>query len=135
MESKNKKIKDATYTRRTAIRLRPREGRPAVTSRASERCKYAAGKKMMPIHCNRNNSSVPQLGIVLLCKASVVKTTTTHNKIIANERATRSRKLNDRAYRNNENAVMAMPAVKILLIVCSPASKPSIQPLNMQTFQ
>jgi hypothetical protein len=70
---------------------------------------------MMPIHCSRRSSSIPQSGTVLFCRASVVKTTTTHNRMIANERATRSRKLNDRAYRNSENAVIEMPAVKILL--------------------
>ena len=89
----------------------------------------------MPTHCNRKCNSFPQAGMDLLCSASVVNTTTTQSKMIANERATRSRKLNDNAYKKSENAVIAMPAVKILLIVCNPASKPSIQPLNMQTFQ
>src|SRR5215510_7172439 len=89
----------------------------------------------MPIHCKRSNKLIPQSGTVLFCKASVVNTTTTHNKIIANERATRSRKLNDREYRNKEKPVIAMPAVKMLLMFCSPANKPSNQPLNMRTFQ
>src|SRR5512133_3108100 len=90
---------------------------------------------MIPTHCKCRSSSIPQSGTVLLIRASVVKTATTHKRIMANERATRSRKLNDRAYRNSENAVIAMPAVKILLIVLIPTSKPSSQPLNMQTFQ
>ena len=90
---------------------------------------------MMPIHCRRNNNSIPQSGTLLFCNASVVKTTTTHSRIMAKERATRSRKLNDKAYMNSEKAVIAMPAVSMLLIVWSPANKPSVQPLNMQTFQ
>jgi hypothetical protein len=57
-----------------------------------------------------------------LSNASEVKTTTTHKRIMANERATRSRKLNDSAYKNNENAVMAIPAVRISLIVLIPTN-------------
>jgi hypothetical protein len=55
--------------------------------------------------------------------------------MIANERATRSRKLKDRAYKNNEKAVMAIPAVRISLIVLIPANKSWSQPLNMHTFR
>src|SRR4026207_1799153 len=90
---------------------------------------------MIPIHCSRRRSSIPQFGSDLFCKASVVKTTTTHRRIIAKERATRSRKLKDKAYKNSEKAVMAMPAVKMLLMVLSPTSKPSNQPLNIPSFQ
>ena len=85
----------------------------------------------MPNHCSRSNKSCPQSGTVLFCRASAVKTMTTHNKIIAKERATRSRKLNVREYRNREKAVIATPAVRISLMVWTPAKKPSIQPLNM----
>src|SRR5215208_653914 len=90
---------------------------------------------MMPTHCRRKSSSIPQFGMDLFCRASVVKTTTTHKRIMAKERATRSRKLKDKAYKNSENAVIAMPAVKMLLIVFNPTSKPSNQPLNIQSFQ
>src|SRR5574341_1960971 len=90
---------------------------------------------MIPIHCRRKRSSIPHSGTDLFCSASVVNTTTTHNRIMAKERATRSRKLNDKAYRNSENAVIAMPAVRILLRFMKPASRPAVQPLNMQTFQ
>lgn len=53
---------------RTAIRRRPREGRPAVTNKASERCKYAAGRDCQPeplqthqdIQCAGRNAGVLQ---------------------------------------------------------------------------
>src|SRR5215208_4957695 len=90
---------------------------------------------MMPTHCRRKRNSIPQSGMDLFWRASVVKTTTTHKRIMANERATRSRKLNDKAYKNSEKAVIAMPAVKMLFSVLSPTSNPSNQPLNMLPFQ
>src|SRR6266511_4024697 len=90
---------------------------------------------MIPTHCRRKSNSIPQSGMDLFCKAALVKTTTTHKRIMANERATRSRKLNDKAYKNSEKAVIAMPAVKILLIVLIPTNNPSNQPLNIQTFR
>jgi hypothetical protein len=66
-----------------------------------------------------------------LSNASDVKTATTHNKMMANDRATLSRKLNDRAYKNNENAVIAIPAVNISLMVLIPTNKSSDQPLSI----
>jgi hypothetical protein len=53
----------------------------------------------------------------------------------ANERATLSRRLKESAYKNSENAVMAIPAVRIWLSAWIPASNGSIQPLIMQPFQ
>jgi hypothetical protein len=84
-----------TYKDRTAILRLPLDGRPVVTSNASEKCRYAAGKYTIPNHSNRKKKFTTSLTVEALPSALLVKTTTTHNKIIANERATRSRKLKD----------------------------------------
>ena len=68
---------------------------------------------MMPNHSNRRNRSTTWGVLEELSSASAVKTVTTHTRMIANERATRSLKLKDKAYKNNEKAVMAIPAVRI----------------------
>ncbi len=47
------------------------------------------------------------------CKASAVKTMTTHRRMMAKELATLSLRLKESAYRKSENAVMAIPAVRI----------------------
>ncbi len=54
--------------------------------------------------------------------------------MIANERATLSRKLKESAYKNRENAVMAIPAVRIWLSVWIPARSGADQPLIIQTL-
>src|SRR5450759_2809538 len=90
---------------------------------------------MIPNHSKRRNKPIMSGEAAELSNASDVKTTTTHKRMMANERATRSRKLNDSAYRNNEKAVMAIPAVRISLIVLIPTSKSCNQPLSIQTFR
>ena len=55
--------------------------------------------------------------VVMLEIASAVKMITTPSMIVANERATRSRRLKVIAYSNKEKAVIAMPAVRIWLTV------------------
>ena len=57
--------------------------------------------------------------------ASAVKTITTQTIMIANDLATRSRKLKVSAYNNKENAVIAIPAVRISLIVLTKSINPS----------
>src|SRR5450759_2813812 len=90
---------------------------------------------MIPNHSKRRNKPIMSGEAAELSNASDVKTTTTHNRMMANERATRSRKLNDSAYSNNENAVMAIPAVRISLTVLIPTNKSFNQPLSIQTFR
>jgi len=58
----------------------------------------------------------------VLPMASAEKMITTQTMINANERATRSRKLNDSEYKNSEKAVMAIPAIKISLVVFNTVS-------------
>src|SRR5512141_1290052 len=90
---------------------------------------------MIPSHCSRSSVSSPQLVVDRFWSASVVKTTTTHRRMIAKDRATRSRKLKEREYKKSENAVMAIPAVRIWLSVWIPTSKLSVQPLNIRPSQ
>ena len=90
---------------------------------------------MIPSHSIRRKRAIVSGVTAEVSSASEVKTTTTHSRIIAKDRVTRSRRLNDSAYRNNEKAVMAIPAVRISLIVLIPTSKSCSQPLNMQTFR
>src|SRR5664280_1279397 len=90
---------------------------------------------MIPSHSSRRNRSITRGVVEALSRASEVKTVTTHKRMIAKERATRSRKLKDRAYRNREKAVMAIPAVNIWLTVIIPVSKSCVQPLSMQPFR
>jgi hypothetical protein len=71
------------------------------------------GSNIIPIHSTLRNKEIVSSDVEELSMASAVNMTTTHMRIIANARATRSRKLNEREYKNNENAVMAIPAVKI----------------------
>ena len=66
---------------------------------------------MIPTHSSRSESSNIWGEPAILLIASPTNTTTTHIKITANVRATRSRKLNVRAYNSSEKAVMAIPAV------------------------
>src|SRR5512139_2823532 len=75
---------------------------------------------MIPIHSKRNQNSISGAAFVTLAIASPVETMTMHTRIKANERATRSRRLNVRAYRSNEKAVIAIPAISSSLIVCKP---------------
>ena len=71
----------------------------------------------MPIHWMRIQNSICDGELALLAIASPAETNTTHSSIIAKDRATRSRKLNDNAYSNRENAVMAIPTVSNSLIL------------------
>jgi hypothetical protein len=48
---------------------------------------------------------------VLLAIESPTETKTTHTRMIANDLATRSLKLKDKAYSSRENAIIAIPAV------------------------
>jgi hypothetical protein len=89
---------------------------------------------MIPNHSRRRNRLITCGVEDELSTASEVKTITTHNRMIANERATLSRKLNERAYRNSEKAVIAIPAVRISLTVIIPVSKSCNQPLSITTF-
>src|SRR3990172_1218633 len=73
----------------------------------------------MPTHCRRKKNSRPTGVLATLLKASAINTTTTHERMIANERLTRSRRLNDKTYSSSEKAVMAIPAVSKLLSVRS----------------
>ena len=90
---------------------------------------------MIPNHSKRRKRIIVLEEVAELSNASEVNTITTHKRIMANERATLSLKLKDSAYKNSEKAVMAIPAVRISLIVLIPANKSWSQPLNMHTFR
>ncbi|MFH2039210.1 MAG: hypothetical protein ABIJ65_07215 [Chloroflexota bacterium] len=113
VESNTRNNVEITYKNLTAFLRLPLDGCPEVTSKASEICKYAAGKYTIPNHSNRKKKFIASFDMEALPRASLVKITTTHNKIIANERATRSRRLNESEYKNREKAVIAIPAVNI----------------------
>lgn len=65
----------------------------------------------MPIHSSRSHNANIEDEAEILLIASHTKTITTHSKMSANERATRSRRLKVSAYNKIENAVIAIPAV------------------------
>ena len=87
----------------------------------------------MPTHSTLPQKSSISICVVMLEIASEVKMMTTHNMIAANERATRSRRLKVSAYNNNENAVIAMPAVRIWLMVFRMVIRLSCQVSPMNT--
>jgi len=74
--------------------------------------------------------------VVVEVNDSVEKMITRQNMIQAKDLATRSRKLKDNPYSNKEKAAMAIPAVKIWLIVrtmdTSPPTKLSNYPLSIE---
>ena len=56
-------------------------GFPVVVNRASEKCIYVAGKKIIPTHCKRNQKLISSSSIDVLPIASAVNTITTQIKI------------------------------------------------------
>ena len=86
---------------------------------------------MIPSHSIRKNDEIMSVELAELSRASDVKTTTTHKRMIANDRATLSRRLKDKAYKNNEKAVMAIPAVRISLTVLIPVNRSCNQPVSI----
>ena len=71
------------------------------------------------------------------CCSSVspTNTTTTHSRMIASERVTRSRKLKENEYSKRENAVMAMPAVSRLFSVRSASVSVAIITVKPNTIK
>jgi len=91
---------------------------------ASEKWRYAGGRKMIPIHCMRIQNSSCAVEFASLEIASPTDTRTRHIRMIAKDLATRSRKLKESAYSNSENAVIAIPAVSKSFIPLSKSRIP-----------
>jgi len=91
---------------------------------------------MIPTHWMRSHILIVCAVVVVAVKDSVEKMITKQNMIHAKDLATRSRKLKDKPYSNNEKAAIAIPAVKIWLIVrtmdTSPSTKLSNNPLSIE---
>ena len=73
----------------------------------------------MPAHWIFSQKSMKTRFVAVVPSDSAEKITVIKNRMTAKERATRLRKLKVRAYSSNENAVIAMPAVRISLMVTS----------------
>lgn len=80
----------------------------------------------MPIHWIRIQNSTWGIEVELLAMASPTETSTTHNKMMAKDLATLSRRLKDSAYNNSEKAVIAIPAVNNSLMPLKPLITVSI---------
>ena len=78
------------------------------------------------------------VAVVVAVKDSVEKIMTKQNMIQAKDLATRSRKLKDNPYSKSEKAAMAIPAVRIWLIVrtmdTSPSTKLFNNPLSIEKY-
>ena len=90
---------------------------------------------MMPIHCTRSQKSIMAAFALVEPKDSDENTITRHNMIPAKVRATLSLRLNARLYKSRENAVTAIPAVRIWLMVSSIAMIPFIQFTNFYPYR
>ena len=82
---------------------------------------------MMPTHWIRNHIPTISGEEEVPLNDSVEKTITRQNMIHAKDLATRSFKLKDNPYNKSEKARMAIPAVRIWLIVRIIETRPSIQ--------
>ena len=105
------------YAMRTAQVRFPRDGFPVVVNKALENCKYVAGSSITPTHSIRSQRSTADCEWITLLIASAVKTMTTQARMKMKLRATWSFRLNWNENSNSENAVMAIPAVRIWFIV------------------
>jgi hypothetical protein len=68
---------------------------------------------MMPTHWHLSQKSIIRGSWLVPPKDSIEKTMTKQIMMMENAHATRSRKLNVKLYRSSENAMIAIPAVRI----------------------